>query len=86
MTFISDTGSALPWMIAVFVAAAVLSLVLTPAVRRLVTRHGVIDRPEAVVPALINIKTGILRTVEGRQSIEGVSRDLVAALESGAPA
>jgi adenylate kinase len=29
---------------------------------------------------------GILRLVEGRQSIEGVSRDVVAALESGAPA
>jgi len=29
---------------------------------------------------------GILRLVDGRQSIEGVSRDLVAALESGAPA
>jgi len=29
---------------------------------------------------------GILRMVDGRQSIEGVSRDLVAALESGAPA
>jgi UDP-GlcNAc:undecaprenyl-phosphate GlcNAc-1-phosphate transferase len=47
MTFISDTGSALPWMIAVFVAAALLSLALTPVVRRLVTRHGLIDRPEA---------------------------------------
>jgi UDP-GlcNAc:undecaprenyl-phosphate GlcNAc-1-phosphate transferase len=47
MTFITDTGSALPWMIAVFVAAAALSLVLTPVVRRLVTRHGLIDRPEA---------------------------------------
>jgi adenylate kinase len=29
---------------------------------------------------------GILRTVEGRQSIEGVSGDLIAALEHGAPA
>ena len=47
MTFISDTGSALPWMIAVFVAAALLSLALTPVVRRLVTRQGLIDRPEA---------------------------------------
>jgi len=28
---------------------------------------------------------GILRTVEGRQSIEGVSGDLIAALEHGAP-
>jgi UDP-GlcNAc:undecaprenyl-phosphate GlcNAc-1-phosphate transferase len=48
MRFIADAGTALPWMIAVFVAAAVLSLVLTPAVRRLVTRHGMIDRPEAL--------------------------------------
>jgi adenylate kinase len=29
---------------------------------------------------------GILRTVEGRQSIEGVSGDLIAALDHGAPA
>ena len=29
---------------------------------------------------------GILRTVDGRQSIDGVSRDLIAAIESGAPA
>ena len=29
---------------------------------------------------------GILRTVDGRQAIDAVSRDLIAALESGAPA
>jgi UDP-GlcNAc:undecaprenyl-phosphate/decaprenyl-phosphate GlcNAc-1-phosphate transferase len=47
MRFITGTGDALPWMVLVFVAAALLSLVLTPAVRRLVMRHGMIDRPEA---------------------------------------
>jgi UDP-GlcNAc:undecaprenyl-phosphate GlcNAc-1-phosphate transferase len=47
MNFIADTGTALPWMIVVFVAAALLALVLTPAVRRLVKRHGMVDRPEA---------------------------------------
>jgi adenylate kinase len=31
-------------------------------------------------------EAGILRTVDGRQAIDGVSRDLVDALESGAPA
>ena len=47
MRFITGIGDALPWMVLAFVAAAVLSLVLTPAVRRLVMRHGMIDRPEA---------------------------------------
>jgi UDP-GlcNAc:undecaprenyl-phosphate GlcNAc-1-phosphate transferase len=47
MTFGIGTGDALPWMVVAFVSAAVLSLVLTPVVRRLVMRHGVIDRPEA---------------------------------------
>ena len=47
MRFITGTGDALPWMVLAFAAAAVLSLVFTPAVRRLVMRHGMIDRPEA---------------------------------------
>ena len=47
MRFIAGTGDALPWMVLAFVAAAVLALVLTPAVRRLVMRQGMIDRPEA---------------------------------------
>ena len=47
MRFIAGIGDALPWMLIVFVAAAGLSLVLTPTVRRLVMRHGMIDRPEA---------------------------------------
>ena len=47
MTFGIGTGDALPWMVVTFVAAAILSLVLTPVVRRRVMRHGVIDRPEA---------------------------------------
>jgi UDP-GlcNAc:undecaprenyl-phosphate/decaprenyl-phosphate GlcNAc-1-phosphate transferase len=47
MRFIPGTADALPWMVVVFVAAAILSLLFTPVIRRLVTRHGMIDRPEA---------------------------------------
>ena len=47
MRFVTGFGDALPWMLLAFVAAAVLALVLTPVVRRLVMRHGLIDRPEA---------------------------------------
>jgi UDP-GlcNAc:undecaprenyl-phosphate/decaprenyl-phosphate GlcNAc-1-phosphate transferase len=47
MSFGTGAGDALPWMVVVFVAAALLSLALTPVVRRLVMRHGLIDRPEA---------------------------------------
>jgi UDP-GlcNAc:undecaprenyl-phosphate/decaprenyl-phosphate GlcNAc-1-phosphate transferase len=47
MRLIAGTGDALPWMIVTFGIAAALALVLTPVVRRLVIRHGVVDRPEA---------------------------------------
>ena len=47
MTLGSGAGGAFPWMVVVFVSAAALSLVFTPIVRRLVMRHGLIDRPEA---------------------------------------
>src|SRR4029079_12545473 len=47
MRFITGTADALPWMVLAFAAAAVLALVLTPAIRRLVRRHDMIDRPEA---------------------------------------
>ena len=47
MRFITGTADALPWMVLAFAAAAVLALVLTPAIRRLVMRHDMIDRPEA---------------------------------------
>ena len=47
MTLGSGAGDAFPWVVVVFVTAAVLSLVFTPIVRRLVMRHGLIDRPEA---------------------------------------
>ena len=47
MSFGTGAGDALQWMVVVFGAAALLSLALTPVVRRLVMRHGLIDRPEA---------------------------------------
>jgi UDP-GlcNAc:undecaprenyl-phosphate GlcNAc-1-phosphate transferase len=43
--FVSDLGSAIPAIIGAFVAAAALSLVLTPLVRARASRHGVVDRP-----------------------------------------
>ena len=45
MRFVSDLGSAIPAIIGAFVAAAALSLVLTPLVRARANRHGVVDRP-----------------------------------------
>ena len=47
MTLIAGVGQALGMIIAVFVAAAVLALVLTPLVRRIVIRYEIVDRPEA---------------------------------------
>ncbi len=47
MTFIATLGDALGPIILAFVAAALLSLVLTPLVRRVVVRYKVVDRPEA---------------------------------------
>ncbi|HEY0444562.1 MAG TPA: MraY family glycosyltransferase, partial [Candidatus Limnocylindrales bacterium] len=45
MKFVSDAPSALPYLVAAFVVAALLSLVLTPLVRRRAVRLGVVDRP-----------------------------------------
>ena len=45
MKFPSDVGSAIPALVAAFLAAGVLSLVLTPIVRRRAMRLGVVDRP-----------------------------------------
>jgi UDP-GlcNAc:undecaprenyl-phosphate GlcNAc-1-phosphate transferase len=43
--FVSDLGSAIPAILAAFAAAAALSLILTPIVRRRAFRLGVVDRP-----------------------------------------
>ena len=47
MTFIPDIGDYLGPILVAFVAAAVLALVLTPLVRRVVLRYEIVDRPEA---------------------------------------
>lgn len=47
MTFIEGVGSSVGPIIAVFLAAGLLALVITPLVRRVVLRLGVVDRPEA---------------------------------------
>jgi len=47
MTFIAGVGQVLGLIIAVFIAAAILALVLTPLVRRIVIRYEIVDRPDA---------------------------------------
>ena len=47
MKLISTFGDFLPMLLAAFVAAALLSLVLTPLVRRVAIRLGNIDQPDA---------------------------------------
>ncbi len=47
MTFIEGVGRSIGPSIAVFVVAALISLVLTPLVRRIVLRHDIVDLPEA---------------------------------------
>ncbi len=47
MTFIEGVESSVGPIIAVFLAAGLLALVITPLVRRVVIRLGVVDRPEA---------------------------------------
>ena len=47
MTFIAGVGQVLGLIVAVFIAAAVLALVLTPLVRRIVIRYEIVDRPAA---------------------------------------
>ena len=46
MTFITDVGDAFWPIVATFVVAAILALVLTPVVRRIVMRYEIVDRPE----------------------------------------
>ena len=47
MTFIPTLGDALGPIVLAFAAAALLALLLTPLVRRVVVRYEVVDRPEA---------------------------------------
>jgi UDP-GlcNAc:undecaprenyl-phosphate GlcNAc-1-phosphate transferase len=47
VTFVADAGAAVPYLVAAFAAAALLALVLTPVVRRVADRRGVVDRPDA---------------------------------------
>jgi UDP-GlcNAc:undecaprenyl-phosphate/decaprenyl-phosphate GlcNAc-1-phosphate transferase len=47
MRLISSFGDYLPWIVAAFVAAAVLALALTPLVRRIAIRLDNIDQPDA---------------------------------------
>jgi UDP-GlcNAc:undecaprenyl-phosphate/decaprenyl-phosphate GlcNAc-1-phosphate transferase len=47
MTFIPTIGNAIGPIVAVFVLAVFLALVLTPVVRRIVIRYEIVDRPEA---------------------------------------
>ena len=47
MDFISDVGSSVPPIIGAFLIAALAAFGLTPLVRRLVVRQGMVDQPEA---------------------------------------
>jgi UDP-GlcNAc:undecaprenyl-phosphate GlcNAc-1-phosphate transferase len=47
VTFIEGVDASVGPIIVVFVAAALLALVITPLVRRIVVRHDIVDRPEA---------------------------------------
>lgn len=47
MTFIEGVETSVGPIIAVFLAAALLALVITPLIRRVVMRLGIVDRPEA---------------------------------------
>ena len=45
MRFIAELGLATPVIVAAFLAAATLALLLTPVVRRIVVRQGLLDQP-----------------------------------------
>jgi UDP-GlcNAc:undecaprenyl-phosphate/decaprenyl-phosphate GlcNAc-1-phosphate transferase len=47
MRFIPDVGAIVPALVAAFASAALLALLLTPAVRRFARAFGLVDRPEA---------------------------------------
>lgn len=46
MTFISGAGALLPLLVGGFLAAAMIALALTPVVRALVRRRGIVDAPD----------------------------------------
>ena len=45
MTFITGPGEVLPLLIGGFLAAALIALILTPLIRTLVRRRGIVDAP-----------------------------------------
>jgi UDP-GlcNAc:undecaprenyl-phosphate GlcNAc-1-phosphate transferase len=47
MTFIQSAGGAIGPIVVAFLCAALLALLLTPIIRRVVLRHEIVDRPEA---------------------------------------
>ena len=47
MTLIADVGGAVGSIVVAFIGAALLSLILTPLVRRVVLRYKIVDRPDA---------------------------------------
>ncbi len=47
MTLIADVGGAVGSIVMAFLGAALLSLILTPLVRRVVVRYKIVDRPDA---------------------------------------
>jgi UDP-GlcNAc:undecaprenyl-phosphate GlcNAc-1-phosphate transferase len=58
MTLIPTLGDAFVPVVVAFLAAALLALVLTPLVRRLVLRYGMVDRPEARRVNIVPIPRG----------------------------
>ena len=58
MRFISDVEAAIGPVIVAFIVAAIISLVLTPFVRWVVIRLGVVDRPEARRVNLVPVARG----------------------------
>jgi UDP-GlcNAc:undecaprenyl-phosphate/decaprenyl-phosphate GlcNAc-1-phosphate transferase len=58
MTFITNLGDAILPIVVAFLAAAIVALVLTPVVRRLVLRYEMVDRPEARRVNVIPIPRG----------------------------
>ena len=45
MRFTASAGDTIPYLVLALVAAAAVSFVLTPLIRRVAVRHGAIDRP-----------------------------------------
>ncbi|HEX4897456.1 MAG TPA: MraY family glycosyltransferase [Candidatus Limnocylindrales bacterium] len=84
MTFVDDVGGLLPLLVGGFLAAAVISLLLTPVVRALVRRRGMVDKPNhrrvnttpvprgggiAVVVAFLAIAGGLVLLNDGVEAM-----------------